>query len=73
MRRWPDGEFLDIALSAVRTEEGEGYLERPEVFMEHHRARLEEPMRAGNRLASHGRYALIGQPETLVILERRFC
>ncbi|GGK31521.1 hypothetical protein GCM10011583_74210 [Streptomyces camponoticapitis] len=27
-------------------------------------------MRAGQRHASHGRYALVGQPESLVILER---
>lgn len=38
-----------------------------------HRARLEEMLRThgqGSRPASHGRYALIRQPETLVILER---
>ncbi|MCX5205978.1 hypothetical protein OG897_31730 [Streptomyces sp. NBC_00237] len=41
--------------------------------MEQHRARLEEMLRAygrGSTPASHGRYALIGQPETLVILEQ---
>lgn len=41
--------------------------------MEHHRPRLEEMLRThgpGSLHASHGRYALIGQPETLVILER---
>ncbi|WP_069817511.1 hypothetical protein [Streptomyces sp. TP-A0874] len=41
--------------------------------MEGHRDRLEELLRAygpGSRPASHGRYALVGQPETLVILER---
>ncbi|MGW2108029.1 hypothetical protein [Streptomyces sp. NPDC001948] len=72
-RHWPDGEFLDVALSAVRTEEREGYIERLEAFVEQHRARLEELLRAcgpGSRPASHGRYALIGQPETLVVLER---
>ncbi|MHB6912839.1 hypothetical protein [Streptomyces sp. DB-54] len=72
-RQWPDGEFLDVALSAVRTEEREGYVERLEAFVEEHRARLEELLRAygpGSRPASPGRYALIGQPETLVILER---
>lgn len=72
-RHWPDGEFLDVALSAVRTEEREGYIERLEAFVEQHRARLEELLRAygpGSRPASHGQYALIGQPETLVILER---
>ncbi|MFB7919570.1 hypothetical protein [Streptomyces sp. NPDC056061] len=72
-RHWPDGEFLDVALSAVRTEERQGYIERLEAFVEKHRARLEELLRAygpGSRPASHGRYALIGQPETLVILER---
>ncbi|MFF0629752.1 hypothetical protein [Streptomyces sp. NPDC004296] len=72
-RQWPDGEFLDVALSAVRTEEREGYIERLEAFVEVRRVRLEELLRAygpGSRLASRGRYALIGQPETLVILER---
>jgi len=73
-RHWPDGsDFLDVALSAVRPEEREGYIERLEAFVEEHRARLEELLRAygpGSRPASHGRYALIGQPETLVILER---
>ncbi|MFD5936523.1 hypothetical protein [Streptomyces sp. NPDC060333] len=41
--------------------------------MEQHRKRLEELLRAygpGSRPAEFGRYALIGQPETLVILER---
>ncbi|MCB8908444.1 MULTISPECIES: hypothetical protein [unclassified Streptomyces] len=40
---------------------------------EQRRARLEELLRAygpGSRPASHGRYALIGQSETLVVLER---
>ncbi|WDM16527.1 hypothetical protein J3S85_36600 [Streptomyces lavenduligriseus] len=74
VRHWPDGgDFLDVALSAVRPEEREGYIERLEAFVEEHRARLEELLRAygpGSRPASHGRYALVGQPETLVILER---
>ncbi|MCY0947024.1 hypothetical protein [Streptomyces antarcticus] len=72
-RHWPDGAFLDAALSAVRTEEREGYIERLEAFVEQHRARLEEMLRThgpGSKPASHGRYALIGQPETLVIVER---
>lgn len=74
VRHWPDGgDFLDVALSAVRPEEREGYIERLEAFVEQHRARLEEMLRThgpGSRPASHGRYALIGQPETLVIVER---
>lgn len=64
---------LDVALSTVRPEEREGYIERLEAFVEQHRARLEEMLRThgpGSTPASHGRYALIGQPETLVILER---
>ncbi|MFG3042874.1 hypothetical protein ACGFYZ_38845 [Streptomyces sp. NPDC048330] len=72
-RHWPDGEFLDVALSVVRAEEHEGYIERLEAFVEEHRARLEELLRAygpGSAPASHGRYALIGQPETLILLER---
>ncbi|MFI8371979.1 hypothetical protein [Streptomyces sp. NPDC085466] len=43
-----------------------------EAFAEQHRARLEEMLRThgpGSKPASHGRYALIGQPETLVIVE----
>ncbi|MGW8985062.1 hypothetical protein ACWGQ9_20650 [Streptomyces parvus] len=73
-RHWPDGsDFLDVALSAVRPEERAGYIERLEAFVEEHRARLEKMLRThgpGSRPASHGRYALIGQPETLVVLER---
>ncbi|MEV2256258.1 hypothetical protein AB0I94_37880 [Streptomyces sp. NPDC050147] len=46
MRHRPDGFFLDVALSAVCTEEREGYTARLEVFLEHHRARLEELLRA---------------------------
>ncbi|MFJ2027991.1 hypothetical protein ACIODW_29870 [Streptomyces sp. NPDC087897] len=41
-RHWPDGgDFLDVALSAVRPEEREGYIERLEAFVEQHRPRLE--------------------------------
>ncbi|MFF9527490.1 hypothetical protein ACF1DV_36825 [Streptomyces achromogenes] len=74
-RHWPDGsDFLDIALSAVGDdEEREGYIERLEAFVEQQRARLEELLRAygpGSRPALHGRYALVGLPETLVDLER---
>ncbi|WP_097983986.1 hypothetical protein [Streptomyces sp. f150] len=71
---WPDGaDFLDAALSAVANEERAGYIERLEAFVEEHRDRLEELLRThgpGSKPASHGRYALVGQPETLVILER---
>ncbi|MFF8280704.1 hypothetical protein ACF05T_32345 [Streptomyces lateritius] len=59
-RHWPDGEFLDVALSAVRPEERQGYIERLEAFVEQHRARLEELLRTygpGSRPASHGRYS----------------
>ncbi|WPO76173.1 hypothetical protein [Streptomyces sp. KN37] len=41
--------------------------------MEQHRARLEEMLRThgpGSKPASHGRYALMGQPGTLIIVER---
>ncbi|WP_369211753.1 hypothetical protein [Streptomyces flavofungini] len=57
----------------MRTQEREGYIERLGTFVEEHRARLEELLRAygpGSRSAEFGRYALIGQPETLVLLER---
>ncbi|MFD8956558.1 hypothetical protein ACFXKH_35850 [Streptomyces caelestis] len=73
VRHWPDGSFLDTALSAVRPEEHAGYAERLEAFAVQHRTRLEDLLRAygpGSTPASHGRYALVGQPETLVILER---
>ncbi|MEU5233982.1 hypothetical protein AB0G82_32610 [Streptomyces anulatus] len=72
-RHWPDGSFLDTALSAVRPEEQAGYAERLQAFAVQHRTRLEDLLRAygpGSTPASHGRYALVGQPETLVILER---
>ncbi|MEU2855578.1 hypothetical protein [Streptomyces syringium] len=46
VRHWPDGgDFLDVALNAVRPEEREGYIERPKAFVEQHRARLEEMLR----------------------------
>ncbi|MCF3120160.1 hypothetical protein IPZ68_10635 [Streptomyces arenae] len=57
----------------MRPEECQGYIEHLGAFVEQHRDRLEELLRAygpGSRPASDGRYALIGQPETLVILER---
>ncbi|MFD7868173.1 hypothetical protein [Streptomyces sp. NPDC059783] len=72
-RHWPDGFVLDTTLSAVRPEDQRGYVERLEAFTVQHRDRLEGLLRAygpGSRPASHGRYALVGQPETLVILER---
>lgn len=66
----------DVALErpAAHTEGTRGLIERLEGFVEQHRRRLEELLRAygpGSRPASHGPYALIGQPETLVILGRR--
>ncbi|MCT2546930.1 MULTISPECIES: hypothetical protein [Streptomyces] len=57
---WPDGEFMNVALRAVRTEELDGYIERLEVFVEQYRAHLEEMLRAygpGNRPASAGSWA----------------
>ncbi|MEU5430921.1 hypothetical protein AB0H73_35685 [Streptomyces olivoreticuli] len=59
--------------AAVRAEERDGYIERLEAFVEQHRTRLEEVLRGwgpGSRPAEYGRYALVGQPETLIILER---
>ncbi|MFF1595011.1 hypothetical protein ACFVY0_44225 [Streptomyces sp. NPDC058286] len=75
-RHWPlstSREFLDVALRAVKDDEREGYVARLEAFVERHRARLEELLRAygpGSKPASHGRNALVGQPESLVICER---
>ncbi|WP_434598012.1 hypothetical protein [Streptomyces sp. A5-4] len=66
-------EILAVALSAVRRNERDGYAQRLEAFAEQHREHLAELLRAygpGSRPASRGRYALIGQPETLIICER---
>jgi hypothetical protein len=66
-------EILAVALSAVREEERDGYVQRLEAFADRHRERLAELLRAygpGSAPAAHGRYALVGQPETLVICER---
>ncbi|MFF5721254.1 hypothetical protein [Streptomyces buecherae] len=43
---WPDWEFLDVALSSVRAEERQGYIERLGAFMRQHRQRLEDLLRA---------------------------
>ncbi|AWN32618.1 hypothetical protein [Streptomyces sp. NEAU-S7GS2] len=66
-------EILTVALSAVGEDERYGYAQRLEEFAEQHRERLEELLRAygpGSRPASHGRYMLVGQPESLIICER---
>jgi len=66
-------EILTVALSAVREHERHGYVQRLEAFADRHRERLEEMLRAygpGSAPAEHGRYALIGQPESLVLCER---
>ncbi|MCX4673680.1 hypothetical protein OG453_44810 [Streptomyces sp. NBC_01381] len=66
-------DVLAAALSAVREHEREGYVQRLEVFAEQHRARLEELLQRygpGSRPASHGRYMLVGQPESLIVCER---
>ncbi|WP_406434504.1 hypothetical protein [Streptomyces sp. NBC_01589] len=49
------------------------YVQRLEAFTDQHRERLQELLRAygpGSAPAEHGRYALVGQPESLVICER---
>lgn len=66
-------EILAVALSAVREEERDGYVQRLEAFADRHRERLEKLLRThgpGSAPAAHGRYALVGQPETLVVCER---
>ncbi|MFF6961692.1 hypothetical protein [Streptomyces sp. NPDC008317] len=66
-------EILTVALSAVREEEHDGYVQRLEAFAHRHRERLEKLLRThgpGSAPAAHGRYALVGQPETLVVCER---
>ncbi|MBM9506782.1 hypothetical protein [Actinacidiphila acididurans] len=57
----------------MREEEHDGYVQSLEAFADRHRERLAEPMRAygsGSAPAAHGRYTLVGQPETLVVCER---
>ncbi|MGW0647326.1 hypothetical protein ACWD4T_00735 [Streptomyces umbrinus] len=66
-------EILAVALSAVREDERADYVRRLETFADRHRERLEEMLRAygpGSTPASHGRYMLVGQPESLTICER---
>lgn len=62
-----------MALTAVREDERADYVQRLEAFADQHRERLQELLRAygpGSAPAEHGRYALVGQPESLVICER---
>jgi hypothetical protein len=57
---WPNGEFLDAALRAVRTAERERYIERLNARVEQHRTRLEEILhgcRPDIRPAEFSRYA----------------
>ncbi|MGI5518669.1 hypothetical protein [Streptomyces sp. CA-106131] len=66
-------EILAVALSAVREDERADYVQRLTAFADRHRERLEEMLRAygpGSTPAEHGRYALVGQPESLVLCER---
>ncbi|CAM5670900.1 hypothetical protein [Streptomyces mordarskii] len=66
-------EILAVALGAVRDEERADYPPRLATFADRHRQRLEEMLRAfgpGSAPAEYGRYALVGQPESLVICER---
>ncbi|MGW7620825.1 hypothetical protein ACWGLG_34310 [Streptomyces antimycoticus] len=66
-------EILTVALSAVRDEERADYAQHLETFADRHRERLEKMLRAygpGSAPAEYGRYALVGQPESLVICER---
>ncbi|MDJ0345915.1 hypothetical protein QMK19_35365 [Streptomyces sp. H10-C2] len=66
-------EILTVALSAVREEERDGYAQRLMAFAAQHRERLAELLRAygpDSTPASHGRYMLAGQPESLIIYER---
>ncbi|MFD3875356.1 hypothetical protein [Streptomyces sp. NPDC058623] len=66
-------EILTVALSAVREDERAGYVQRLQAFADRHRGRLQELLRAygpGSKPASHGRYMLAGQPESLIVCER---
>ncbi|MFJ2616104.1 MULTISPECIES: hypothetical protein [unclassified Streptomyces] len=58
-----------MALSAVREDERDGYMQRLEAFAEQHSERFQELLCAygpGSAPAEHGRYALVGQPESLI-------
>ncbi|MFB6717944.1 hypothetical protein ACFCZY_39890 [Streptomyces sp. NPDC056237] len=62
-----------MAPRAEREDERDGYVQRLEAFADRHRERLEELLCAygpGSAPAEHGRYALVGQPESLMICER---
>ncbi|MFD9047845.1 hypothetical protein [Streptomyces zaomyceticus] len=66
-------EILAVALGAVREDERDGYVQRLKEFTERHRERLERMLAAygpGSAPAAHGRYALVGLPESLIICER---
>ncbi|MBT2439828.1 hypothetical protein J7E93_06765 [Streptomyces sp. ISL-36] len=66
-------EILTVALSAVREDERTDYVQRLQVFTEQHRERLEKMLAAygpGSAPAEHGRYMLVGQPESLIIVVR---
>lgn len=66
-------EIMTVVLDAVREDERAGYAQRLKEFAEQHRERLQELLRAygpGSKPASHGRYVLVGQPESLIICER---
>ncbi|MGW1833779.1 hypothetical protein ACWCO0_23045 [Streptomyces tubercidicus] len=66
-------EVLGVALAAVWPEERGGYVRQLESFAERHRGRLEEMLRVygpGSAPAQYGRFALVGQPESLVLCER---
>ncbi|MFD5734614.1 hypothetical protein ACFWIY_17530 [Streptomyces sioyaensis] len=62
-----------MVLATVRVEEQDGHVRRLEEFAERHLGRLEEILRRygpGTAPAECGRFALVGQPESLVICER---
>ncbi|MFD7099505.1 hypothetical protein [Streptomyces xanthophaeus] len=67
-------EIALVALSAVREDERDGYVQHLEAFAEQHRERLEEVVRGygpgSPPAAGYGRYFLVGQPESLIIVER---
>lgn len=66
-------QILTLGLSAVREDERAGYPRRLQEFAQAHRERLAALLRShgpGSAPAAHGRYALVGQPEALVLCER---
>ncbi|MFI1161732.1 hypothetical protein [Streptomyces sioyaensis] len=70
--RGTSGTPQETLLFDVDRAKHDGCAQRLEAFAEQHRERLEELLRAcgpGSAPAAHGRYMLVGQPESLIICD----